>query len=354
MPLQLIGSWLQGESNKDAAKTTSNAIVKSAKIGAEEARFRPVGTTTRFGASQYTFSPEGRLTGAGYTVDPTIAGYQNRLQTLAEQQLTEAEKASTRYQPLQEAGQSLFNLGSKYLAETPEQVAERYMSKQMDLLAPGRERQLAQIQNNLYQTGRGGLSVGATGTRPSGAAGLGAANPELEAYYNALAQQDAQLATQAQQAGQQQLVFGSGLFGQGAGLMGGYEAGVTGAVNPFTTLLGGVSSLESLGQQPLDIGSQLGGRAATSGANVGSTLFTGGQNAALIRGQAAQQNPLAASLISMGSNPQFQQAGSKVYDWTKSLFGDGGTSSSTLPYASQQGVGGSGGSSMYLPSIWRQ
>jgi hypothetical protein len=64
------------------------------------------------------------------------------------------------------------------------------MQQQQDLLAPSRERQYAQLQNQLFQTGRGGLSVGATGLRPSGAGGLGATTPEMEAYYNALAQQD--------------------------------------------------------------------------------------------------------------------------------------------------------------------
>ncbi len=90
----------------------------------------------------------------------------------------------------------MFGLGESYLAQSPEQVAQQYMQRQMDLLAPSRERQMAQLQNQLYQTGRGGLSVGATSTRPSGAAGLGAASPEMEAYYNALAQQDAALAAQ--------------------------------------------------------------------------------------------------------------------------------------------------------------
>jgi hypothetical protein len=349
----LLGSSMSSRSQQKAANTSARAQVEAARIGAEEARFRPVGTTTRFGSSQFMFGPEGRLSGASYTVDPRIAAYQDRLQALAEQQLGEAEMASGRYRPLQEAGQSLFNLGSQYLAETPEQVAERYMARQMDLLAPGRERQYAQLQNQLYQTGRGGLAVGGTGARPSGAAGLGAANPELEAYYNALAQQDAQLAAQAQQAGQQQLAFGTGLFGQGAGLMGGYEAGVTGAINPFTTMLGGVSTLESLGQQPLDIGAQLGGRAATAGGNAGQMLFQAGQNAALTRQQVAQQNPLATSLISLGSNPQFQQLGSQVGNFVGGLFG-GGAPSSALPYASQQGIGGSGGVPYMLPSIWNQ
>jgi hypothetical protein len=228
------------------------------------------------------------------------------LQALAEQRLGEAELAPQAYAPLREAGASLMQLGGQYLAETPEQVAQKYMQRQLDLLSPSRERQYAQLQNQLFQTGRGGLAVGGTGTRPGGGAGLAAANPEMEAYYNALAQQDAALAAQAQEQGQRQLAFGTGLFGQGAGLYGGYESGVTGALNPFTTTLGGVSTLESLGMQPLDIGAQLGGRAATAGANVGQSLLAGGLSAARTT-QAAAYDPWAAALSGLGSNPAFGQ-----------------------------------------------
>lgn len=302
----LIGGLLGGSSQKKAAQISANATKDAARIAAEEQRFRPVGVTTRFGRSQFQFGPEGRLSGAGYTLDPSLVEYQNRLQALAEQRLGEAEMAGEAYAPLRGAGASLMQLGSRYLAETPEQVAQKYMQRQLDLLSPSRERQYAQLQNQLFQTGRGGLAVGGTGARPSGSPGLAAANPEMEAYYNALAQQDAALATQAQQEGQRQLAFGTGLFGQGAGLYGGYESGVTGALNPFTTALGGVSTLESLGMQPLDIGAQLGGRAATAGAQVGQTLFQGGMNAARTE-QAAAFDPWAAALSGLGSNPAFGQ-----------------------------------------------
>jgi hypothetical protein len=308
----LLGGVLGGSSQKKAARISADAQIKAAQIAAEEQRFRPVGVTTRFGQSQFQFSPEGRLIGAGYDIDPRLAAYQDRLDTLAGQRLGEAEMAGEAYAPLRQAGQQLFKLGGQYMAETPEQVAERYMARQMDLLAPSRERQYAQLQNQLFQTGRGGLSVGATGMRPGGGAGLGASNPELEAYYNALAQQDAQLAAQAQQEGQRQLAFGTGLFGQGAGLLGGYESGVTGALNPFTTTIGGVSALESLGQQPLDIGSTLGARASTAGANAGQSLLQGGISAARTT-QAGAFDPVSAALMGLGSNPAFGQAAAGMF-----------------------------------------
>jgi hypothetical protein len=114
----------------------------------------------------------------------------------------------------------LFGLGQQYLQQTPEQVAAQYMRQQQDLLAPSRERQYAQLQNQLFQTGRGGLSVGATGLRPSGAGGLGATSPEMEAYYNALAQQDYAIGFSGTRSWSKNVTFGAGLLGSGADLMG--------------------------------------------------------------------------------------------------------------------------------------
>ena len=236
----------------------------------------------------------------------------DRLQALTEQGLTQAEQAQAQYQPLSTAATGLFGLGQQYLAQSPEQVAAQYMARQQDLLAPSRERQYAQLQNQLYQTGRGGLSVGATGARPSGAAGLGATNPEMEAYYNALAQQDAALAAQAQQAGQQQVAFGTGLLGQGAGLLGQYQAGQVGALSPFSTYLGAGSTIEQLGQQPLYIGAQLGGKTATAGQNVGQFLYGGGINAARTLQGGAGGSGIGSGLMGLANNPRITQG---ISDW---------------------------------------
>ena len=305
--LGFIGAQEQASATESAANTSAAAQLEAARLAAEAARFRPVGITTRYGSSNFQMSPEGYLTGAGYNVSPELKAYQDRLSALSGGALTQAELAGQQYAPLQTAAGGLFNLGEQYLAQSPEQVAAQYMSKQQDLLAPSRERQMAQLQNQLFQQGRGGLSVGATGTRPSGAAGLGATTPEMEAYYNAIAQQDAQLATQAQQAGQQNVAFGAGLFGTGAGMLGQYQAGQVGALSPFTTYLGAGQTIESLGQQPLDIGAQLGGRAATAGGNVGQSLLQGGMSAAAARQGGQGFSPLAGLLQGVGSNKQFTQ-----------------------------------------------
>ena len=302
----LLGGLLGGSSARRAAETQARAQIEAARIAAEEARFRPVGITTRFGQSAFQYGPDGRVSGAGYTLAPEVAGMQERLLGLAGQGLTQAEMAPAQFAPLAGAGQRLFGLGEQYLAETPEQVAAKFMTAQQNLLAPSRERQYAQLQNQLFQTGRGGLSVGATGMRPGGGAGLGATNPELEAYYNAIAQQDAALAAQAQEAGQRQLAFGTGLFGTGAQMFDLYGRGQIGALGPYSAYLGGAQALEAMGQQPLELGSALGGRIANpTGANA---LYGGGMAAAQSAYGANAYNPFASALSSFAANPAAARA----------------------------------------------
>jgi hypothetical protein len=328
----LLGGYLQGQSAQNAARTSADAQLEAARLSAEESRFRPVGVTTRFGSSQFTMDPTtGRLSAAGYTVSPELRAYQDRLMGLSNQALTDAEAARGQYLPLTDAASSLFNLGNQYLAQSPEEVAAKYMQGQQDLLAPSRERQYAQLQNQLFNTGRGGLAVGATGTRPGGGAGLGASNPETEAYYNAIAQQDAALAANAQAEGQRQLAFGTGLFNTGAGMLGQFQQGQIGALSPFNTYLGGAGTIENLGQQSLDLGAQLGGRNANA---IGAqALLSGGTNAALTTQRADSYNPLADFLQGAPNSPYIQQG-------VRSLFGG-----SYNPYGTnaQTGYGMGGG-----------
>ena len=303
----VVGGYLQGESARKAANTSAAAQLEAARIAADAARFRPVGVTTRYGGSDFQFDDQGNLVRAGYNVSPELQAYQNQLQGLTGQQLQQGLMAPQQYEPLQGAAGGLFSLGQQYLAQTPEQAAQKYIEQQQNLLAPSRERQYAQVQNQLFNTGRGGLSVGATGLRPSGGMGLSAANPEMEAYYNALAQQDLQLAAQAQEAGQRQTAFGAGLFGSGSQLLGQYQAGQVGALSPFQTSLGLGGTIEQMGQQGLQIGSELGGRTANAGANVGQSLLRGGLSAAQTAQAGNAYNPLANVLQGIGSNPYLAQ-----------------------------------------------
>ena len=323
----LLGGYLQGRSAKKAAETQANAQREAAQISANEARFRPVGITTRFGQSNFQYGPGGQVTGAGYNISPEMQAYQDRLMALSGQGLTQAEQAQQQFAPLQAGAQGLFGLGQQYLAQSPQEAAQQYMARQQDLLAPTRERQMAQLQNTLFQQGRGGLSVGATGARPSGAAGLGATTPEMEAYYNALAQQDAALAAQAMQAGQQQTTFGAGLLGTAGNLMTqGYQGQVS-ALAPYQAYLGGVGSLAAQGQQALELGSALGGRIANpTGANA---LMQGGMASAQTQAAANAYNPFATALVNASSNPAFQRG-------IQGMFG-GGSSTPTSYYMGGRG-----------------
>jgi hypothetical protein len=249
---------------------------------------------------------------------------QDRFLGLAGGGLTQAEGAQQQFAPLGQAAQGLFGLGQQYLAQSPQEAAQQYMAGQQNLLAPSRERQFAQLQNQLFQTGRGGLSVGATGERPSGAAGLGAANPELEAYYNAIAQQDAGLAAQAMQAGQQQTAFGAGLFGTGGNLLTQGYGGQAAALGPYQAYLQGATGLEALGQDALNMGSALGGRNVnTTGANA---LYGGGMAAAGSNAAANAYNPFATALTGLSQNPALRNV----------------TGSGIQAAFSQTGLGGSG------------
>ena len=301
----LLGGMMAGDSAADAAAAQSAAQLEAARIAAEESRFRPIGITTRFGGSQFTTGEDGRVSGASYTLTPELRAMQDRFMALTGQGLSQAEAAQAAFAPLSAGAQGLFGLGQQYLAQSPEQAAQQYMSRQQDLLAPSRERQMAQLQNRLFNTGRGGLSVGATGERPSGAAGLGAASPEMEAYYNALAQQDAQLAAQAQQAGMDQVRFGAGLLGTAGELMrAGYQGQVS-ALSPYQAYLGGMTGLEELGLQPLNIGSALGGRIANP--EGGRMLYGGGMASANSMAASNAYNPFATALIQGSQNPAIQR-----------------------------------------------
>jgi len=299
--LGLLGSSMQASAARDAAREAGASNLAAARLAAEEARFRPIGITTRFGGSNFQYGPDGRVSGASYNVSPELRAYQDRFMGLAGGQgLDIAAAAPGLYAPLTDASGRLFQLGQRYLAESPEDVAQRYMTSQLDLLAPQRERQLAALRNQEFQAGRSGLSVGATGLRPGGGEGLRATNPELEAYYNAIAQQDAELAGRAQTEGQRLLGFGTTLFGTGADLLGGYQRGLVGSLAPFQGYLGAAGDIEALGQQPLELGSALGGRIANP--QGGASLLSGGQRAAEYMFGANQLNPTASFLQGLGTN----------------------------------------------------
>lgn len=300
------------KAGEQAAAQQREAGITAANISA----FRPVGMTTRFGTSQFTREVDPRtgvpyISGGGYTAAPELSALQNQLFGRFAPTLAQAEQFQSQYAPLTGASERLFNLGQQYLATSPEQAAQDYITSQQALLAPSRQAQLSNVRAGLFARGRGGLGVQTgTGGAPS--------SPELQAYYNALAQQDLQLAAQGQQAGQQRAQFGAGLFGTGAGLLNTQVQGQAGAYSPLLAQLGLSGQVENMAQMPYQMGLAL-GTAQMPGQQAGSQQYYGGQAAGaqtqLSSNMAAQQmnNQFLSSLISAGAQaynptpkPQYQ------------------------------------------------
>jgi hypothetical protein len=201
---------------------------------------------------------------------------------------TSAEQQAQQLQALGPAAQQLFQTGQGYLASSPEQARQEYMATQQAALAGGRESQLSNIRNQLFQTGRQGLATGGTST------GMMQSNPELAAYYNAIAQQDLNLATQAEQAAQQRQMFGAGLFGTGAQLYGTQASTAAGAYAPLQTQLALSGQVEQLAQTPYQLGLQL-GTAQQPGQQTGAQLYGQGMSQAAQTQYGATQAANAAN-----------------------------------------------------------
>lgn len=246
----LLGSVVSGgagllgaQQDKKAREAFADTLRTAGDRAARQMQFQPIGMTTRFGSTTTpTYDENGRLTGFGYTAAPDIAAQRDRLLTLSNQALPETTNIS--------------------------QATQDYYNQLQNLQNPQREQQLAGIMSGLQATGRSGLAFGAT-SGAGGANALAATNPELAAYYNALAQTQAQQALTAQDVAQQRL-----------------NQQIATSGNLFTQ----AGTLESAAQQPLNIG-----------LNIGQTATAGSTNAARQQYQAAAD---AANLVATGQLAQ--------------------------------------------------
>jgi hypothetical protein len=118
---------------------------------------------------------------------------------------------------------------------------------------------------------------------------LQAANPYATALANAQAQQDLQLAAQAQQQGQQQTLFGQGLLSS--------------AYTPYATGLQALSGTEQLGQQPFGLSTNLANLSSTAGARAGDILSRGMGSSISSQQAASSYNPWSTALQGAASNP---------------------------------------------------
>jgi hypothetical protein len=307
----LLGGVLQGNAARDAAGISAQAQLQASQQAAEAQKFRPVGVTTNFGTSNFQFNPEGYLPGAGYTLDPRLQAVQGGL--LGGLPQTQQDVANIQA------------MGRQYMAQSPQEQAQQYMQQQQALLAPSRDRQMANLGTQNFNQGTTGLSVAQGGT-------LAAANPYASALANAQALQDLQLAAQATQAGQQQYTFGTGLL--------------SGAYSPLQTQLGTAQSLEALGQTPLDIGAKLGGRSAEAGTAVGNTLLRGGLSAAETMQKANAYSPFGNAVSGLASNQAF---GSGVGNYLNAY---GNSRQANQQYGAENVYGYAGGGQQPSQSVW--
>ena len=315
--LGLLGSSMQADAASDAAAGQAAA----AQTAAEASAFRPVGVTTRFGRSGYSYDPTGKLIGAGYQVSPDLAAMREGLVGLAGGSLGQAQNMAGMQPWFNQQASSLANLGTQYLGTSPQQAAQTWMGQQQGLLAPGREQALSKVRNDLQQSGRAGLSFGAT---QSG--NLAATNPEMAAYYNSLSQQDQQLASQADAYGRERTNYGIGLLGSGVNLAQQGFGLQQAALGPWQSYLNSANAVEGMGQGSLDIATALGSQQSTAGANQGRFLSAAGQQ---YNGSA-----LGSGLMGLAGNRQFT---SGLGNW---LGGSWGSSAAGMGLGSVNPVSG--------------
>jgi len=266
--LQTAGGLMSAEQARAANQKYADQFGAAQNLVGGAASFRPVGITTRFGSSNFTYNPQtGQMESAGYTPSAGVDWAQGQFQNLAQSGINQAGAAQQQFAPLTTGAQGLMNLGNQYIGQNPNDVAAKYIQNQQNLLQPSRDVANANLQNQLQNTGRTGLAIAQGGN-------LGQANPEAQALANAQALQDLQLAAQGQQMGQQNTLFGANLLNQGAGALGNYYAGQSAAYQPYQSAFGAMTGLENLAQQPLSLSSSLGQQASTAGANAGRNYLT--------------------------------------------------------------------------------
>jgi YD repeat-containing protein len=325
--------YMASQSAADASKEAANAsrqLSEQQYQRAQEAagrvpEFRPVTVTSSFGTPQYTYDESGRLTGVSSTPSSWLYPLQTRGQGLAGGYLNLQEQALSNpagYNVANQAFGAAQNLYGQAAGALPTsydttQATQDYYTQMKGLLAADQERQLAATRNSVFQKGRQGLAMGATQ-----AGGELATNPEMAAYYNALAKSDANLALDAKSRAisdlQARQTMGLGLLtagGQqsaiGGNALNQYYGNITAAQSPFSGQMGQLSSLESMINQPVGLGMQYGGLTTTQANAIADAYIrasgAGGAAAQQAIGydlQANSQNPWASLVGGAGSGLQ--------------------------------------------------
>ena len=301
--------FLSSKGKKKKLRKQARRQEEAGRAYQSSVQFKPVGTTNAFGTTQYTYNPQGQLETAGYQLDPRLSGMsQNAINAAGSTGLQFANTAT-------QSGLGLANLGAQYIATSPQEAAAKYMADQQALLQPGQDYARAQLNQGLFNTGRGGLSVEQGG-------GIGAANPEATAYYNALARQQAEMAMNSDLYGRQRVAFGGDLTTQGLGLG-------SSAYDPMKSNLVAAQGVEGLGNDILSTGITL-GKLRTGAAQVGAEGMLLAQNQAnQLRAQADRQRSglgkMASSAVKGAINYGINSAMGGMYDAAGGGGGMGGS-----------------------------
>lgn len=303
----------QAEYLRNLSAEQRKAITDAAASAAARGQFKPVTVTSSFGTPQYTYDSSGRLTGVGSTAAPWLADLQARQQGLlpqymglTEQALSAAPQYAQGAQSAITGAQGMYGLSQQALPTSYDVAGKTqdYYNRMQQLVAPQREQQLATTRQGLFNTGRQGLAIGATQ-----AGGMLATNPEMAAYYNAVAQQDLSLANQAETQARAQLQEDISTAGR---LMAGGAAGYTTAgdlqnqmyrnvaasQSPFATGMASATGLEDTAYSPVSRGFSYATPVVAGEQYAGNKIFEGATGAANVAAQYAE--PIA--------NMQYQQS----------------------------------------------
>jgi len=192
----VIGGMMSGNAAEDSANNQAQMSATQAAALREAAKWKATGTTNRYGSSAQTVDPTtGALTNAQWNMSPEMRAYQDRLKAGADSALP------TNFDPVA-ATQAQYQL----------------LKNQQ---APGVERGYSGLLSNLMNKGTLGLRTGGT-EGIGGSTAMQQSNPEMEAYMNAVAQQDAAnltgAQTQVRSLMDSDIARANGLMGQVGGL----------------------------------------------------------------------------------------------------------------------------------------
>jgi hypothetical protein len=162
---------MSGNAAEDAANQQAQMSAEQAAALKEASKWKAIGTTNRFGASEQVTDGAGTLIGAQWNMSPEMKAYQERLMKGVN--------------------------GAMPTDFDPAKATEAQYQLLKNQQAPGVERGYSGLLSNLVNKGTLGLSTGGT-EGLGGSASMRQSNPQLEAFFNAIAQQDASNLTTAQ------------------------------------------------------------------------------------------------------------------------------------------------------------